>query len=100
MADSGVVNRFLPAQRAIKLSHPPFANILLIGATNRADSLDPALLATRADIVAFLRGDDDARLGSGWRNELVGEGIRRLVGGEAGLTFDPEGRLRLHSVTD
>jgi ATP-dependent Zn protease len=39
-----MVNRFLPSQRALKLSHPPFANILLIGATNRADSLDPALL--------------------------------------------------------
>jgi ribonuclease D len=64
------------------------------------ERLDPALLATRADIVAFLRGDLDARLGSGWRNDLVGDGIRRLVGGEAGLTFDPEGRLRLHAVRD
>jgi hypothetical protein len=58
----------------------------------RDERLDPALLATRADIVAFLRGDADARLNSGWRNELVGDGIRRLVGGEAGLTFDPEGQ--------
>jgi ribonuclease D len=66
----------------------------------RDERLDPALLATRADIVAFLRGDDDARLRSGWRNELVGDGIRRLVGGEAGLTFDPEGRLRLHALSD
>ncbi len=66
----------------------------------RDERLDPALLATRADIVAFLRGDDAARLGSGWRNDLVGDGIRRLVGGEAGLTFDPQGRLRLHAVAD
>jgi ribonuclease D len=66
----------------------------------RDERLDPALLATRADIVAFLRGDDDARLQTGWRNELVGDGIRRLVGGEAGLTFDPQGRLRLHALTD
>jgi ribonuclease D len=66
----------------------------------RDERLDPALLATRADIVAFLRGDDDARLRSGWRNELVGDGIRRLVGGEAGLTFDPQGRLRLHALSD
>jgi ribonuclease D len=66
----------------------------------RDERLDPALLATRADIVAFLRGDEDARLRSGWRNELVGDGIRRLVGGEAGLTFDPEGRLRLHALSD
>jgi ribonuclease D len=71
-----------------------------VGQLARDERLDPTLLATRADIVSFLRGDDDARLGSGWRNELVGDGIRRLVGGEAGLTFDPEGRLRLHAVSD
>ncbi|HSM66847.1 MAG TPA: HRDC domain-containing protein [Ilumatobacteraceae bacterium] len=66
----------------------------------RDERLDPALLATRSDIVAFLRGDADARLASGWRNELVGEGVRRLVSGEAGLTFDGEGRLRLTTVSD
>ena len=71
-----------------------------VGQLARDERIDPALLATRADIVAFLRGDEGARLGSGWRNELVGDGIRRLVGGEAGLTFDPEGRLRLHAVSD
>lgn len=71
-----------------------------VGQLARDERLDPTLLATRADIVAFLRGDENARLGSGWRNELVGDGIRRLVGGEAGLTFDPEGRLRLHAVSD
>ncbi|NND01426.1 MAG: AAA family ATPase [Acidimicrobiia bacterium] len=38
------VNRFLPAERQIKTVPSPFANILLIGATNRADSLDKALL--------------------------------------------------------
>lgn len=66
----------------------------------RDEHLDPSLLATRSDIVAFLRGDDDARLASGWRNDMVGDGVRRLVGGEAGLTFDPHGRLRLTTVAD
>lgn len=70
-----------------------------VGQLARDERIDPALLATRADIVAFLRGDDDARLRFGWRNDLVGDGIRRLVGGEAGLTFDPEGRLRLHALS-
>jgi cell division protease FtsH len=37
-------NRFLPPQRQFKTARAPFANILLIGATNRADNLDPALL--------------------------------------------------------
>jgi len=64
----------------------------------RDEQVDTALLATRADLVAFLRGDDDARLGSGWRAELLGDGIRRLVAGEAGLTFDGQGRLRLIPV--
>ncbi|OFW63161.1 MAG: hypothetical protein A2135_10825, partial [Actinobacteria bacterium RBG_16_67_15] len=37
-------NKLLPPYRHFKMSKPPFANVLLIGATNRADSLDPALL--------------------------------------------------------
>lgn len=37
-------NRFLPPHRHVKTHTPSFANVLLIGATNRADSLDPALL--------------------------------------------------------
>jgi len=38
------MNRFLPSHRHFKTRNASFANILLIGATNRADSLDPALL--------------------------------------------------------
>jgi len=38
------VNRFLPPERHFKTRVAAFANILLIGATNRADALDPALL--------------------------------------------------------
>ncbi len=64
----------------------------------RAQRIDTALLATRADLVALLRGDRDARLGSGWRAELVGDGIKRLVEGSAGLTFDGQGGLRLIDV--
>jgi ribonuclease D len=66
-----------------------------VGQLARDERIDTALLATRADIVAFLRSDEDARLATGWRAELVGDGIRRLVRGEAGLTFDPDGRLEL-----
>jgi ribonuclease D len=71
-----------------------------VGQLARDERLDTALLATRSDIVAFLREDEDARLANGWRSELLGDGIRRLVGGEAGLTFDGQGRLRLISVSD
>jgi cell division protease FtsH len=37
-------NKVLPPHRQFKTSSPQFANVLLIGATNRADQLDPALL--------------------------------------------------------
>jgi len=113
----GIADEILDAVRAAKGTPPPSppasaddldrnmrpAVTLVsawVGQLAKDERLDPALLATRADIVAFLRGDDDARLGTGWRNDLVGDGIRRLVGGEAGLTFDPQGRLRLHAVSD
>ena len=56
--------------------------------------VDPALLATRADVQAFLRGDGGARLATGWRHSLVGEPIRRLVDGEATLAFE-RGKLVL-----
>jgi len=58
-------------------------------------SIETALVATRADIEALLAGDPDARLTRGWRAELVGEPIRRLVGGEAALAFDGHGGLVL-----
>lgn len=64
----------------------------------RDEKIDTTMLATRADIVALLRDDDDARLASGWREELLGQGIRDLVSGRAGLTFDPQGRLTLMPV--
>jgi ribonuclease D len=50
--------------------------------------LETALLATRSDLEDLLRGVPDARLTTGWRAELVGEPIRRLVEGEATLAFD------------
>ena len=61
----------------------------------RDQRIDTSILATRADLVALLRGDADARLASGWRAELLGTGIRHLVEGKAALTFDGDGGLRL-----
>ena len=57
--------------------------------------LDTALLATRHDIEDLLVEAPDARLRSGWRADLVGEPIRRLVGGDAALAFDGQGGLVL-----
>ncbi|MDP9403034.1 MAG: HRDC domain-containing protein [Actinomycetota bacterium] len=50
--------------------------------------IDAALLANRADLQAYLRHDPDARLATGWRHELVGEPVGRLVEGKAALAFD------------
>jgi ribonuclease D len=58
-------------------------------------SIDAGLLATRADLHAFLRGEPDARLANSWRHELVGEPVRRLVDGKAALAFDGRGGLVL-----
>ena len=57
--------------------------------------IDTALMATRADLEALLRGDADARLAHGWRAELVGEPVRKLVSGEAALAFGGHGDLVL-----
>jgi len=56
--------------------------------------LDPALLGTRADLEALLRGDE-SRLSSGWRADLAGQPIKRLVAGDASLAFEKGGGLVL-----
>ena len=60
--------------------------------------VDTALLATRADLIAFLRGDPSARLASGWRAELLGDDVGKLMDGRSALTFDGRGSLRLVDV--
>ncbi|MGH9137453.1 MAG: HRDC domain-containing protein [Acidimicrobiales bacterium] len=59
--------------------------------------IDTALIATRADIEALLRGEHDARLTRGWRADVVGEAVRKLVGGDAALAFAGSGRLVLEA---
>jgi ribonuclease D len=49
--------------------------------------------------LGLLAGEPDARLAHGWRAEVLGDGISRLVAGHAGLTFDREGGLRLVDVS-
>ena len=61
----------------------------------RMKKVDTALLATRHDIVQFLKNDPQARLAHGWRNDLVGEQLRDLLSGKAGLSFDGRGGLRM-----
>jgi ribonuclease D len=65
-----------------------------IGELANQREINPTLVATNRDIVAFLAGGE-SRLSTGWRRELVGGDIERLLAGEYGLSFDREGRLRL-----
>ena len=61
----------------------------------RDDDLDPALVATRADLAAFLEGEPDARLAGGWRYERYGSRVEELMAGNAAVALDPDGKLRL-----
>jgi len=63
----------------------------------RDHRLDPALLATRADVEGLLSKNGDCRLLDGWRADLVGEPIRQLVGGDAAVAFDSDGHLVLEA---
>ena len=61
----------------------------------RDDELDPALVATRADLESFLEGDPEARLASGWRYEHYGRRVSELVAGKAAVALEAGGTLRL-----
>lgn len=62
--------------------------------------IETSLLATRNDLEELLRGDPGARLATGWRAEIVGEPIRRLVDGSAGLAFCKGSGLVLVELDD
>lgn len=64
----------------------------------RTERIDTSILATRADLVDLIAGSPGARLAGGWRAELLGDGIRRLLAGDAALTFDRGNGLRLVDV--
>ena len=61
----------------------------------RDDELDPALVATRADLESFLDSRPDARLARGWRYERYGARIEELVAGRAAVALESGGTLRL-----
>jgi ribonuclease D len=65
-----------------------------------ADDLhfDQGLLASRADITALLCAEP-SRLDHGWRSDIAGEAIRRLVAGEVAAAFRPDGTLVLEERT-
>jgi ribonuclease D len=89
----------LDAEEGPKLDKDLRAAVTLVSAwvsqVAKDEALDPALLATRADITDLLRGSKNARLSTGWRADLVGSRIQDLVTGRAAVAFDPRGGLVL-----
>ncbi len=86
-------------QRADDISRDMNAAVGLVSAwlaqMSRTLRIEVSLLATRADIGAFLGEDEDARLAHGWRARLLGEPIRQLLSGNYALAFDGKGGLAL-----
>ncbi|HET9442570.1 MAG TPA: HRDC domain-containing protein [Acidimicrobiales bacterium] len=81
----------LPASDELDRTLRPAVTLVSAWVAQLAQDLriETALLATRADLLALLRGDPDARLSGGWRVGLVGDRIRQLVEGRAALSFRP-----------
>ena len=57
---------------------------------------DQSLLATRSDIALLVVGEP-SRLDQGWRRDLAGTPIRRLLSGEVAAAFDDHGQLVLEA---
>ena len=74
----------LPESDRIDRSLAPAVTVLGAWLAQRASELDldPALLATRAELTQMLQGRP-SRLATGWRTDLVGEPLQRLLRGEA-----------------
>ena len=59
-----------------------------VGQLSHDVKVEASLLATRSDLIAFLRGDQGSRLAHGWRNEVLGNRVRQVISGEAAIAFD------------
>lgn len=90
----------LPPDDALAQFLQPLATLLSawVAQQSRDLSIDATLIATRADIEAFLRRVPDNRLEQGWRAELVGSTVGRIVAGRAAVAYDGAGRLVLVDV--
>ena len=88
-----------PASKSPKLDpalKPAVSLITSWAAQHAAElDLDPALVATRSDIEALLRGDPDCRSLKGWRADIIAAPVQQLLEGAAAVAFDGQGRLTL-----
>jgi len=90
----------LPPDTDLPSQLQPLATLLTawVAQQSRDLSIDGALIATRTDIESFLRRVPDNRLETGWRAELVGATVGRIVAGTAAVAYDGRGRLVLVDV--
>jgi len=75
----------------------PAVSLITLWAAQHAieADLDPALVATRGDIEALLRGDPDCRALKGWRADIIAAPVQQLLEGTAAVAFDDQGKLTL-----
>ena len=90
----------LPPDTDLPAHLQPLATVLSAWVTQQSRdlSIDPTLVATRSDIEAFLRGVPGNQLERGWRAELVGSTVGRIVAGKAAVAYDGVSRLVLVDV--
>lgn len=99
MAPEDIPARALPAGPNVPTALQPAVPLVAawVDQVARSAGIDRSLLATRSDIAALLAGDENSRLATGWRSDVVGDGIRSLLAGESALAFDAEAGLCLES---
>ena len=66
----------------------------LLRIISERSGIAPQLIATREDLVDLAAGREGCRLSSGWRYELAGSRLSRLLSGEIGLTVK-DGRVEV-----
>lgn len=83
----------IPESDRIDRSLAPAVTVIGAWLAQRASELDldPAVLATRAELTQLLQ-DRPSRLAQGWRADLVGAPLQRLLKGEAALVLRDGGR--------
>ncbi len=99
MAPEDIPARALPTGPNVPTTLQPAVPLVAawVDQVARAAGIDRSLLATRSDIAALLAGDENSLLATGWRSDVVGDGIRSLLAGESALAFDAEAGLCLES---
>jgi ribonuclease D len=83
----------MPESDKIDRSLAPAVTVIGAWLAQRASELDldPALLATRAELTQLLQ-NRPSRLATGWRTDLVGAPLQRLLDGHASLVLRDGGR--------